>query len=107
MSIRAANPQGKENKKNMPNNDTRAVAIGLVIIILIVLGIVYGNNEYVKPIIAEVNALSLVVQDKDVEIQKLIKRFKASELELATLKASLGEANKKLESIKDTVNNGQ
>ncbi len=88
----------------MADKDTKVVAVGLVIILIIAGGLIYGHREYVKKSTRQLNMLDTLVRQKDMEIRKLFKKLAVKEKELDGVKTELADANKKLEAVKTTVN---
>ncbi len=88
----------------MENKDLRVVAIGLIVILIITAAVVYGNFLILNPALKEIGTLSSMVQQKDLEIRKLIKQLKAKEGEINSVKEALDDATKKLDMIKSEIN---
>lgn len=87
----------------MENKDIRILAIGLVTIVVIAAVIVNLNNQISSPAIKELSTLNSMMQQKDIEIKKLMKQLRVKQTELSNAKLALEDANKKLGSVKAAV----
>jgi septal ring factor EnvC (AmiA/AmiB activator) len=87
----------------MVKKSTIAMGIGLVVLI-IAAGIAYQNYEYAQLSKKQVEALSSVIQQKDVEIAKLTKTVKTKQDELGTVKLELDKVKKTLDEAKAQIN---
>ena len=85
----------------MKDKDNIVVGIGLVVIICIVALVVWGNDEYANLSTKAINAVdSLILQQKDMQIKKLVKQLKMRQAELANAKIELAKVNTKIKNIK-------
>ena len=102
----------------MEKKDMFVVAIGLLIIIFISSWVIYGNVDiYDQSAMASETMSTVLVQQKDLVIKKLMKQNEAKQEELTlarkgldsekqaldTAKAELDTSNKKIEAIKAVV----
>ena len=86
----------------MKDKDSMIVGVGLVIMICVVLLVVWGNGEFANLSTKATNATdSLIAQQKDMEIKKLVKQLKEKQAELDRVKSELTGANTKIKNNKN------
>ncbi len=85
----------------MKDKNNIVVGVGLAVIICIVALVVLGNANFTNLSIKATNATnSLLIQQRDMEIKKLVKQLKAKQAELDDIKTRLSSAHAKIENIK-------
>ena len=90
----------------MKNNDSMVIAVGLIVILVIAALTVYGNNEFALQSTKANNAMSaLLLQKKDFEIKKLVKRLNMAQTELGSAKATLESVKNQIDSVKKDLGN--
>ena len=76
------------------------IAIGLIVIMLIIVGIVSVNLKQARH---EIKALNASILQKNIDTEKVVKQLAAKQEELNGVKTEFGDANKKLDSIKKDI----
>jgi len=86
--------------------EKKVIVIGIVLIIFIVAaGIAYQNYGYAQLAKKQVNALNIVIQQKNIEIAKLTKEVKAKQDELSGVRAELESIKKISDNANTQINN--
>ncbi|MCX5679820.1 MAG: hypothetical protein NTZ95_04095 [Candidatus Omnitrophica bacterium] len=90
----------------MKDKNLVVIAIGLIVIVGVAVLIINGNNEYATQSMKAANAVNaLLMQQKDFEIKKLVKRLDAKQKELNDAKAMLESVKQKIENVKTDLGN--
>jgi septal ring factor EnvC (AmiA/AmiB activator) len=90
----------------MQDKNVVIVGAGLLVIMVMVVLITWGINEYASLSANAASAVdSLVAQQKDMLINKLSKELKAKQSELDNAKTELASIKEKIGSIKTDLNN--
>ena len=85
----------------MKDKNIIVVAVGLVMIIAIAVWVIHADNESAAQSIKGINTTnSFLLQQKDLQIEKLVKQLDAKQKELDGMKAALEGVKEKVSSAK-------